>query len=622
MDTMVVLRCSRALGIGLLGLLACAAGAAGASLTWSGGTGNWNTSAASWNGGTATFTDGGVDSVLFDSSSTGTVTVAAGMTPLSTTISGAGTYLFTGTGTCIDAGTLDKSGSGTTQVQCTNTFTGVTLSGGVLEYDAQGSAQGVTVDRLGSGTITFAGSATLRYKDAGDAQKAATANPIAIGDGLSVVLDYNGPNNQGPGGGFTGVISGGTVTPVNVTIQSSLLNFYAQSLNPGNTFRGTLTLGARTGINYTGDGVFGHPSNTIVSGSLSSFTLNGLTLTRSIQLAGQLVFSGGTFAGTFTGGAGIRTGGGVLVLNNTGTGWTGDVEINSGTLSISSPANLGTQAGAVRLVNAGQVLRITGDGGTFASPLRVESNVSNNFVDVPSASGWVNWTGNLHTSGSGARYLAKTGPGTLSFSNINPGADMLIVTVQQGTLRIDDPTTSGLRDFTVQNGATLSGTGQLALAATRAVTVQNGGRLAGTLNITGGNGVIIQDGATVAPGFSPGTMTVSALTLGSGAVLDYQLYDPAFVGSGVNDLIQVTGGLTLDGTLRLSKIERAGDYTIMTYGSLNADNGLLIDFNGLGMTGSIEVAGGSVILHAIPEPATAWLLLSAALTALRRRRRA
>lgn len=68
-----------------------------APLTWNlAGNGNWNTTTANWvtgDGTPTTFTDGEVDAVVFTNASGGTITIAANMSPLSTTVDApSGTY--------------------------------------------------------------------------------------------------------------------------------------------------------------------------------------------------------------------------------------------------------------------------------------------------------------------------------------------------------------------------------------------------------------------------------------------------------------------------------------------------------------------------------------------------
>ena len=107
-----------------------------------------------------------------------------------------------------------------------------------------------------------------------------------------------------------------------------------------------------------------------------------------------------------------------------------------------------------------------------------------------------------------------------------------------------------------------------------AVSVALGSRLGGIGTISGT--VTIGSGATLAPGLSPGTLTVGSLNLLAGAILDYELATPGVVGGGVNDLVVVTNDLTLDGTLNVTGLPGfgSGSYRLIDYGASLLDNHL------------------------------------------------
>src|SRR5699024_3325917 len=98
--------------------------------------------------------------------------------------------------------------------------------------------------------------------------------------------------------------------------------------------------------------------------------------------------------------------------------------------------------------------------------------------------------------------------------------------------------------------------GTLAVNATLGgvVTVENGGTLAGTGTV---GTTTVADGGIIAPGNSVGTLAVAGdLTLNAGSILDYELGSPgsaADPASGASDRIDVTGNLTLDGTVNLAQ---------------------------------------------------------------------
>jgi len=111
---------------------------------------------------------------------------------------------------------------------------------------------------------------------------------------------------------------------------------------------------------------------------------------------------------------------------------------------------------------------------------------------------------------------------------------------------------------------------------TGAVTVESGGTLGGDGFI--GGEVTVLDGGTLAPGTSPGTLTINNnLILNNASNLNYELDTPGTVGMGVNDLVQVNGDLTLDGILNIADAGGfgAGTYQLFDYTGGLTDNGLL-----------------------------------------------
>lgn len=126
-----------------------------------------------------------------------------------------------------------------------------------------------------------------------------------------------------------------------------------------------------------------------------------------------------------------------------------------------------------------------------------------------------------------------------------------------GTLLVNGELRLGSR--LENNGiATLGGNGRIAaLQATSGLTIAPGG---------------------ITPGSEIGTLSIDVLALHADTVLDFDL-GPAgagFVGGTNNDLIDVRYDLTLDGVLNVTDAGGFGngEYTLIQYGNLIADNGL------------------------------------------------
>lgn len=299
---------------------------------------------------------------------------------------------------------------------------------------------------------------------------------------------------------------------------------------------GTLTLTANntyTGATIINQGVlaFSNPSNLGTLGNPIVFnggTLRYLASTSFIGRPVTLLAGGGTldtngFSNEYRGvasgaGAMTKTGAGTLSLTGNNT-YTGGTTIAAGTLQV-------------------------GLGGTTGS---LVGNIVNNAALVFNRSDALTYSGVI--SGTGTLTQSGTGITTLTGQNTYTGA----TTVSAGTLRVN---------------------GSLASAAT---SVQNAATLGGTGSIAGS--VTVQDGGHIAPGASPGTLTIGGdLSLSAGSVLDYELGQANVPGGSFNDLTVVGGNLLLDGTLNITQPAGGsfgpGVYRLINYGGALSNQGL------------------------------------------------
>jgi polygalacturonase/PKD repeat protein len=178
-------------------------------------------------------------------------------------------------------------------------------------------------------------------------------------------------------------------------------------------------------------------------------------------------------------------------------------------------------------------------------------NSSNNLsVSSPST---LSFTGGVNTlngpvTGSGDLLLNIPASTVLTLRSDNSSFAGALVVSNSGTVLINNSTGSG------------TGTG--------AVTVVSGATLGGTGVI---GGPVTVNGA-LAPGSSPGTLTVSnSLAASGGAALQYQLGTSS-------DLAASSGNLTLGGTLNISDAGGFTNttYTLFTYGGTLQYNGLTL----------------------------------------------
>ena len=168
-----------------------------------------------------------------------------------------------------------------------------------------------------------------------------------------------------------------------------------------------------------------------------------------------------------------------------------------------------------------------------------------------------------------------------------------------------------------------------------AVTVTGPGVLGGTGAIAG---PVTSVGGTIAPGDSPGTLTINnALTTDANTIFGYDLNGGNnAVGGGINDLLTGITNLTLDGTLNITEtvansFSTAADGTkwrLINYTGTLTDNGLLVGTTptlpaGESLSIDTSTAGQVNLLlsTAVPEP-TGFVLLAMggmAVVAVRRR---
>jgi len=219
-----------------------------------------------------------------------------------------------------------------------------------------------------------------------------------------------------------------------------------------------------------------------------------------------------------------KMGSGTLTLSGVNS-FTGTTALSGGTLALLGNGSIATSAGvslaaasAVLDISAANGPRTIGDlNGVAGSTVVLGANDL-----VQGTANGSSFAGSIRGTGS----MTKSGSGTLVLSGVNTytgGTD-----VQAGTLRVNG---SVVGDLSVRSGAALGGVGTVG----GLVTVANGG--------------------TLAPGNSPGTLTVGSLALSAGSTLAFEL-------GTLSDRIEVVNDLTLAGHL---SIEDSGGFGIGTY---------------------------------------------------------
>jgi autotransporter-associated beta strand protein len=245
-----------------------------------------------------------------------------------------------------------------------------------------------------------------------------------------------------------------------------------------------------------------------------------------------------TGTGSLAGLSGLnKQGNGTLILDNTGANsFSGPVNVSGGTLQVGN----------------------NDSGGSFGS-----GNIVNN------ASLSFNQAGNFTVGNaiSGAGSVSQNGAGTLTLAAANSYSGSTFANT--GELKITGAISGG-GTLTSAVGAVLAGTG-----TNSGPVVVNGWLQPGDTN-------------------SPGTLTTGNLTVNASAKVQFDVNADAAIGSGVNDLVQVNGSLTLNNntvTINLLAAPQIGvTYHLVTYtGTLSGSfNPTLVIIGGSGYTAALD----------------------------------
>lgn len=488
---------------------------------------------------------------------------------------------------------LVKSGLGTLKIDRTNTFTGGTIvDQGTLQIEGGGGS-------------------------AGGIRGAATVNPGAV-------LQLNSSDALGYSGSAATAVTSLTVNDATVNLNTTTNQTFSNMVL-------TLKGGTVTGIAGSQFDLFnGGAGNTSIVTLASTKTSVISTPVMDLRQALSVI---DTAAGSTASGvdlqisAVVRDDGGVRTLTKTGAGamaltaantYSGGTELLGGTIQVNAMSGIG---GGYLAVKNGATFVYNGAGSETTTRLLWLDNGAAN-LKVTNASATLTWNDSGSTK-NGA--ITKSGAGTLILGGaISGGAS---VTVNGGTLVLTGANT--------YSGATTVNQGKLIAdgSSTGSITVGVDGALGGSGSIAGA----VTVAGTLAPGNSPGTLTLgSDLVLTSTAIAAFEINPlDTTSGGGINDLVDVAGSLTLDGVLNISSLGSfaavtSGVWTLFNFDGSLTDNGMTlgsVPALDAGYNWSLTTtapAGGSpglVSLSIVPEPGV-LALASFALLGLARRRRA
>ena len=482
------------------------ASAGSASITSSGPTGLASFSGSA-TAGSATITSGTTGKTSFTGSSTGGQARLIANVGAFVDISGLTTSGMT-------AGSIEGAGTyrlGSKQLAVgTNNIAGL-ISGSIVDGGDSGGTGGSLV-KTGTGTLILSGNSTY------------TGGTTISGGTLQI-------GNTGTTGSLTGNIVNNSALVFNRTNQTIVNNVISGT---GTLQQNGTSLLVLTGANtYTGATIVSRGALQIGTGSLvgassgdvtnnSTFQIiradtSGLTSITTNANATSLFFNTSSASNAVL----TTNSGGFLGFRENATGGQAQIVTNAGgTTDISGLSAAGMTAGSIEGAGSYNL------GG---KQLTVGSNNLSTTVSGVIADGGL-------LGGTGAS-LVKTGTGTLTLTGNNTFTGG--TTVDQGLLVVN----GGLASGVTLSGGTLGGSGSVA-------------------GLTANN-------ATIAPGNSIGTLTVSGNFVQNGGI--YQVEANA---AGQSDRINVTGSATINGTA-VQVLAQSGSYArYTTYTILNATGGV------------------------------------------------
>ena len=509
---------------------------------------------------------------------------------------------------------LVKLGPGTLTLGGTNTYSGATIvQAGTLQFGKLTALYNNTPASWTTTNIVVHAGATAAFNVGGTGEF--TAANI---DAIKALGTAGGGFKSGSFLGFdtTNAIGGEFAYNSNIANPNGGANVLGLvKLGPGtltlggtNTYSGativqagTLKLGAASALS---------PNTTLNVANGASFDANGFSPvfsdlsgsgSLSVGTAGLAVQPSGasTFTGVLSGAGGFTMSGtGTLTLSNANT-FGGTTTISSGTVELGAPGALPT--GTPLVLSAGATLdlngntatlgKLEGSGGTIAlngASLAVDQDGTSTF------SGTITGTGGLSKSGVGLLILT----GDQSFTGST--------NISAGELKING--SAATSPFTVSGGI-LSGNGTV-----------------GTLTVA--------SGGTLAPGNSPGLLTVNGdLTMSGTTTMELSGTIRGVGGYDAIDVSGVTGSITFGGTLTVTLIDGfnpVGGQSFDLFNWTGSSSGTFGTINLPALTGGLSWDTGALYSSgvlaingtAIPEPsAYAAILASIALFATVYRRR-
>jgi autotransporter-associated beta strand protein len=432
-----------------------------------------------------------------------TVTLASSFGALGNllTKSGTGTLVITGVAsysglTTIAAGTLQLGNGGTT-----GTLASATIDNdGLFVINRSTASSQIQIPlTTGSGSVqiisgnvsvpfdsTYSGKTTIDSLANVSVSLQSSKGSFGTGDIINNgKLSYNHSSDRTVANNFSG--AGGFSKN-----ETNSLTLTGNNTTTGiiNIINGTLVAGSATALGTSGEIRFGSTTGTLrysASNAVDYSSRFVAAQTWRIDTNGQNV----TFASNLTGTAGtlVKSGMGTLTLTGTNT-YEGGTTILDGVLALGSSGALGT-TGRISFFNSAGTLRFSA-----ANTTDYSSRFDNSVLQ----------TRTIDTNGQ-----------NVTFAGTLPGSSSTLTKVGTGTLTLNGNTTYD--SATAINGGRLhiNGTNQ-----SSSTVVNSGGTLGGTGTLAGP--VSVNAGGTLAPGTSPGNLTIDDnVTFASGSNFSVEL---------------------------------------------------------------------------------------------------
>jgi autotransporter-associated beta strand protein len=401
------------------------------------------------------------------------------------------------------SGAIAKQGNGTTILSGNVSHTGATtISGGTLALSGNASLSQTPLIQIGSGAVF----------DISGVSSSATVQAVSeegFADGGEVHLGSKTLNVVGANKGFfyQNTISGSGGLTMAGSGNTTMILYGNQTYTGATTITGgTLQIGL-----VLDESTVAFSSPSISNNSALNLAHNGIQ-NLSADMGGS-----GTLA---------KFGNGTTTISGN-FAHTGTTTISGGTLALAGNGSL-SQSGFIR-IGSGAALDISG----VSSPATVQAVSEEGFADG----------GGVHL-GSNTLIVAGANKGTF-FQNTISGSGGLTMAGSGNTTMVlyGNATYTGATTIT---GGTLSVTGSLNNST---ATVQSGATLSGSGSV---GGLILNSGARLSPGNSPGTLTVGGnATWNGGASLNWQVasananpFAQTAAGTGW-DFVDIGGTLTL-----------------------------------------------------------------------------